>query len=439
LLRSGDARAAVPYVLAAGETEAAMGAFADALALVGPVVSHARGRERARLLALRADLLAAVGDPSAVPAYRTAIDEAAPDEIPVMRAHLARAAVQRGDLATAQEAVRDLETDGGAHDGTILMARGMVAYAVGDLDSADTAADQARERVGQGARSWQLLDVVALQGLLAHNRGEWFERLRHELLATRGAPELAVSVFDSHLCVAEYLLYGPTPYDEVLRMARELRESAQRSGALRAVAFASAVIGEAALLSGDLETAERELVDGIGAHREIGAHAGEALCLQRLAELRLAEGNRELAVSLLRQSLARARWSMLAPHLIQRIYGTWIRAAADPEAARAVVDQADATLSDADECQFCQVMYLLPSAIACADVGDLDDARRRLLAGEQCAARWPGTAWQAAVLEARSHVARAEAAEAEADRLLAEAAAVFEAAGQPLDAARCRA
>jgi tetratricopeptide (TPR) repeat protein len=315
----------------------------------------------------------------------------------------------------------------------------MVAYAVGDLESADAAADEARARVGDGDRTWQVLDVVALQGLLAHNRGEWFERLRHELFATREAPELATSVFDSHLCVAEYLLYGPTPYDEVMRLARDLRASAQRSGVLRAVAFASAVLGEAALLSGDLEMAERELLDAADAHRDIGAQAGEALCLQRLAELRLARGDGEGAIELLRRSLAMARWSMLALHLVQRIYGTWIRAAGDVEAARAVVDQADATLGDQDQCQFCQVMYLLPAAIACADAGDLDEARWRLLAGEQCAARWPGTAWQAAVLEARAHLARAEGASEEGDRLLAEAAAGFDAAGQPLDAARCRA
>ena len=61
--------------------------------------------------------------------------------------------------------------------------------------------------------------MVSLQGLLAHHRGEWFQRLRGELRSVMRRPELAVGIFDSHLCVAEYLLYGPTPYDEVLELA----------------------------------------------------------------------------------------------------------------------------------------------------------------------------------------------------------------------------
>ena len=92
----------------------------------------------------------------------------------------------------------------------------------------------------------RLLDVITLQGMIAHNRGEWFDRLRRELRATTETPELASAVFDSHLCVAEYLLYGPTPYDEVVALTRQLREQAERTGARRGVAFAVTVAGEAA-------------------------------------------------------------------------------------------------------------------------------------------------------------------------------------------------
>ena len=106
-----------------------------------------------------------------------------------------------------------------------------------------------------GDKNWQVLNLVALQGLLAHRRGEWFDQMRQELRRTRDTPEIANAVFDGYLCPAEYLLYGPTPYREVIDIARGLRTTAQRSGALRAVAFAGALIGEAALLSGDLELA----------------------------------------------------------------------------------------------------------------------------------------------------------------------------------------
>src|SRR6266487_5461776 len=66
---------------------------------------------------------------------------------------------------------------------------------------------------------------------------------------------MAGAIFDGYLCSAEYLLYGPTPYAEVLELARDLRGTAERSGALRAAAFARALSGEAALLSGDLDLA----------------------------------------------------------------------------------------------------------------------------------------------------------------------------------------
>lgn len=85
-----------------------------------------------------------------------------------------------------------------------------------------------------------MCDLVTLQGLLAHLRGEWFARLAVELRAGAERPDLALSPFDSHLCVAEFLLYGPTPNEEV-RTRLGLRASAQRSGVLRAVAFATAV------------------------------------------------------------------------------------------------------------------------------------------------------------------------------------------------------
>jgi hypothetical protein len=75
-------------------------------------------------------------------------------------------------------------------------------------------------------------------------------------MRTRDDPGLATNVFDPHLRVAEYLLYGPTPYVEVIDLAHGLRRTAHDAGALRAVAFASALAGEAALLAGDLDLAE---------------------------------------------------------------------------------------------------------------------------------------------------------------------------------------
>jgi tetratricopeptide (TPR) repeat protein len=355
----------------------------------------------------------------------------------MLLARLAQAASMDGDLDTATEALSGLQPDGGAADGAILLAQGNVAYFSGDLDGARAAADEARRRLGSTA-DWRLLDLVALQGLIAHNGGQWFRRLRHELQRTREAPTIATAVFDAHLCVAEYLLYGPTPYPEVMELGRALRETAQRAGALRAVAFARALTGEAALLSGDLATAEHDLREAADLHAEIGAAAGEAHSLQRLAELRVHQGDRPEARRLLQRALPLARWSPIAMHLLQRIHGTMIVAADTPQEARAAVERAEATVGPEDHCYFCQIMVSVPAAIACADVGDVEGAKRHLRSAERSAALWEGTAWQAALLEARAHLARAQGDKEGGRRLLEEAAECFETAGQPLDAARCR-
>jgi ATP/maltotriose-dependent transcriptional regulator MalT len=125
-------------------------------------------------------------------------------------------------------------------------------------------------------------------------------------------------------------------------------------------------------------------------------------------------------------------------HLLQRIHGSMITAAEDAESARAVVDVAHASTDDRDDCWFCAVMLAVPATIACAAVGDLDEARAQLAVAERSTKRWQGTAWQAATREARAHLAVAEGDLAAARRLLRDAADLFARAGQPLDAARCR-
>ncbi len=95
--------------------------------------------------------------------------------------------------------------------------------------------------------------------------------MRVELRRTRENPEIANAVFDGYLCPAEFMLYGSTPYAEVIAVARDLQTTARRSGALRAAAFASALIGEAALLSGDLELATAELTEANDLHRDLGS------------------------------------------------------------------------------------------------------------------------------------------------------------------------
>ena len=438
LVEAGEARRAVPFLLAAAETEAAIGAYRDALALVDAVRPNATGSSRARLVALRADLLMALGDPAAASAYREALEHAEPPDRRRLLARLARAAVMSGDLDTAEASLEGIEPDGGPDDGEILLAQGYTAFFASNYSQAAAVAEEAGRRVLAGDKTWQVLDLVSLQGLLAHQRGEWFDRMRAELRRTRDVPEVANAVFDGYLCPAEYLLYGSTPYGDVIDAARRLRATALRGGALRAVAFASALIGEAALLSGDLDLAAEELREAVDLHHDLGSAAGEAHSLQRLAEVRLATGDPDGARALLDQALPLARWSIMARHLLQRIYGTMISAAPNPLLARAIVDRAESTLGSEDLCAFCSIMLSLPAVAACAQVGDLDHARVHLQRAERLVQLWEGTAWEAALTEARSVLALAEGDPERSTELLQLALAHFERVGQPLDVDRCR-
>lgn len=440
LVQGGQATEAVPWVLQAVETQAALGAYRDALAALEDVRGAATGEDAAHLLSLRADLLCACGDLAALDAYREAL-AVAPDPArrAQLRTRLARAATQHGDLDTAALALEDMRPDGGSNDGDLLVTQGTLALMRGDVEGAARAATEAWRRLTLGGPvDLRLFDLVTLQGLLAHYRGEWFQRLRVELRTGAERPDLAGRLFDSHLCVAEYLLYGPTPYDEVLQLAAQLRRTAERAGGLRAVAFAVALRGEAALLKGDLDLAESELTEAVELHHALESPAGEAVSLQRLAEVHLHRGDRDRATALLQRALPLARWSLMGRCVLPRIYGTMIDAASDAASACAVVDRADATVAPDERCPFCTIMLAVPAARVCADAGDLDRARAFLTMAEAVEARWDGTAWTAALVEVRAALARAEGRDDAAGQLFGAAADLFDRFGQPLDAARCR-
>ena len=83
-------------------------------------------------------------------------------------------------------ALDGLELEGDAADGPILLARGNLAYFTGDVDTAWEVAGQARALLPLAEDPWHIIDLVSLQGLIAHQRGEWFDRFRIELRRTQG-------------------------------------------------------------------------------------------------------------------------------------------------------------------------------------------------------------------------------------------------------------
>ena len=197
---------AVAYVLQAVETEAAVGAYRDALALVDAVRDHASPADRARLLALRADLLSATGDRATIAAYREALAVPADADQPLLRARMGNAAAKEGDLDTAAAVLDGLQPDGGSADVAILLAQGNLAYFRGDIDGAGEVADQVGGLMRPDGDTWQRLDLLTLQALIAHHRGELFSRLLLELRRAHDSPALASTVFDPYLCVVEFLL-----------------------------------------------------------------------------------------------------------------------------------------------------------------------------------------------------------------------------------------
>lgn len=223
----------------------------------------------------------------------------------------------------------------------------------------------------------------------------------------------------------------------MIEFAANLREAGEKIDSPRAVAFADTVAGEVHLLSGDLDSARAALDAAADMHHEIGAYAGEAMSLQRLAEVHMHMGENEEALRLLEMALPLARWSAISQHLIQRIYGSMILATEDPHEARSMVDRADAAIGPSDQCLLCTVMIAVPSALACARVGDIDAAEQYLLAGEMSAMGWEGTAWQGAVAEAKAHLAAAKGDNDQAAAMFRSAADLFARAGQPLDERRC--
>jgi len=436
-LAAGLVSRAVPYAVQAVEIAGALGAYRDALTLVDGVREHAGPDHLPGLLARRGDLLMALGEPGAVEAYTEAARITTGTRHRLVRARLARAAAVGGDLDVARSALAGLEPEDDEADASLLLGQGMVAYFSGDMETARTVAAEARERLRGIDDPWQVVDLVGLHGLLAHHRGEWFPSFRTELRLTQGQERLAGAVFDAHLCVAENLLYGREPYAEIIAEAEQLRLRARMAGALRGVAFASALIGEAALMMGDLARAEKELEEAIALNADLDALGGQAHGMQRLAEVRLAQGRPEEARQLLDEALLLARWSPMGMHLLQRIFGTLITSEPDPQAARLMVDRAEDSLGEPDQCWFCTVMLAVPAATACARVGDLEDAHRFLAAAERSVAHWGESSWQAAVIEAAATVALAEGDDEGYRRLSRQAADAYSAVGHTRDAERC--
>ncbi|MQA13147.1 MAG: AAA family ATPase [Pseudonocardiaceae bacterium] len=439
LLAGGQPHEAVPWLVRAAQQAGAVSAYADALGHVEAAL--AVEPDRADLLALRAEFLLASGDPMAAVAFGAAAGAATGAMRDALRIGQSWALLMGGDVGAATETLDGIIAD----DTTrfrFTLTSGMIAWFTGSLDEAGRAAEATMKLATATGEQADLLNATFLQALVAHSRGRWAQQFRIDVFDPRLEGVLAGILSDAHLCAAEIYLFGDDGPDSIATTASRLADTAASAGAARGVAFATTLLGEAKLLSGDLDAAEEHLLDGVARHRAVRARGGEAVALHRLAELALAAGRHEAAGPLLDQALEAARFSPLsARHLLARIYGTRVRAAGDDAAALAVMAEAQECMVRPDEvCPADRVPYLVPAATVLARTGQLDGATEMLgIAETLVGLLWQGHgSWAAAVTEARAQVARARGDDAAAHRLLAAAEQGFARAGQPLEAARCR-
>jgi hypothetical protein len=144
---------------------------------------------------------------------------------------------------------------------------------------------------------------------------------------------------------------------------------------------------------------------------------------------------------LLDDALAVARESDIGFHLFDRIYGTYLMLASDPDTARAALDEAeDSVRGPAETCPGCHIAFAFPAALAAARAGDvarLDQYEQACTFLAEIVMRLP--AWYAALDEVRGHRCLVHGDRVGARAHLAAALSGYTAVGQPLDVARSRA
>ncbi len=439
-LAGGRPAEASGWLLAAARQAVELGAYRDALAHLEPLLDQEPHHGGA--LSLRAEALDAIGDTGAPAAYAAAARVAGRSAAHELRAKQALAQIKLGDPPGGLKMLEGVEPD--TVRGRLALALalcGAAALGYGDPKVGAAKAAEARRLALQSGDSAALVVASWAHAAAAHARGD----LRHTVVAdlhdTRGLPELAVSVFDGQLCMTQRLLYGARPYADVIAFANSLATEAEKLGAARGRAFAITIRGEAKLLAGQLDAADQDLATGVELHHKIAAATGEAFALQRRAQIALYRDQQPQAAALLDEALAVARESDVGFHLFDRIYGTRIIAAADPESALAAVEEAEAAVRGPIEtCPGCRITLAVPAAIAAARAGDLERAERWQQLSEYLATvvmRLP--AWDAALAEVKGHRAQADRDTLAAIDHFRAAADGFEASGQPLDQTRCTA
>ena len=320
-----------------------------------------------------------------------------------------------------------------------LLAWALVHMNRNDVAEAERAAEEARAIALDAGLGRELGEAAVILAKVAMAQGRWRERFAEELAESmRLRANMEPIVYDAHLCLAEYYLTAPEGYDTAAEFARQMMTIAEEAGSATGAALAALMLGEAELLAGRLDEAEEHLKAAAEANDRQGCISGSALARQRLAEAALIRGRKYDANRLLGRARSLALRSDIVAHLLVRVFGTMIQAAADPKKSMAVLRAAEQELTSVHSCEPCSMGYLTGATAVSARAGDLDRARSYLADAERIAGMWQGGLWTGAVWEARGILRQGEGEDAQARAMFREAAEAFALAGNQRDAERCR-
>lgn len=318
------------------------------------------------------------------------------------------------------------------------LAWGMVHLHGGALPEVERTARECRDLAFAAGLGREMGEATALLGISAHMQGQWSRLFRNEIVEwVRAAPAFTQSVFDGHLCLAEFCLASPGGNEAMVTIADELNALADEASSKPASGLAALILGDLALCHGRLDEAEQQLARALQLHDEVDATAGRVMARERLARLALLREQPERARDLVGQAEALAGESWLAPHFRIRLEGLRVETAASAEVALSHVRHGDRTLAGGTVCQPCSMGLRIASAHALVEAGELDDVARRLDEAERIAAMWNGGPWMAAIWEARGVLRHAQGNRMRAMAAFDEAASRYAELGRPLDERRC--
>jgi DNA-binding SARP family transcriptional activator len=242
------------------------------------------------------------------------------------------------------------------------LAWGLVHLQSGEFDKASQIARQTRDVALAANLAREVGEASALLGLASKMQERWSELFRSEFTEwVRAKPALVHQVFDGHLCLSEFCLCSASGHTQVKESARELLAVAEDAESSAGKGLACLLLGEVALFSGNLDEAEKWLLQADRFHLEAGAVAGRVLAIERLAEIALERGQKWSANRLIRRGLAEANESWLAPHLIMRMQALAVRAATTPQQVAAAILAGDRLMTNG-ACQPCSMALRTASA-----------------------------------------------------------------------------